>query len=144
MDEFHVATQEFFEVGLKVSADEYLRARRRRYLYVRTMDQLLGADGLLLTPTVASAGWLADGRLHVNSAIHGLPPHVTDGRAERDWTSGAHVARGIVADGTSHWAYRSPALIFMTTDCLTSRAHLKRRTRGPARLRATANWMKLF
>ncbi len=76
MDEFHVATQEFFEVGLKVSADEYLRARRRRYLYVRTMDQLLGADGLLLTPTVASAGWLADGRLDVNSAIHGLPPHV--------------------------------------------------------------------
>ncbi len=76
MEEFHVATQEFFEVGLTVTADEYLRARRRRYLYVRTMDELLGADGLLLTPTVASAGWLADGRLEANSSLHGLPPEV--------------------------------------------------------------------
>jgi Asp-tRNA(Asn)/Glu-tRNA(Gln) amidotransferase A subunit family amidase len=76
MEEFHVATQEFFEVGLKVTADEYLRARRRRYLYVRTMDELLGVDGLLLTPTVASSGWLADGRLEANSPIHGLPPDV--------------------------------------------------------------------
>jgi Asp-tRNA(Asn)/Glu-tRNA(Gln) amidotransferase A subunit family amidase len=76
MEEFHVATQEFFEVGLKVTADEYLRARRRRYLYVRTMDELLGVDGLLLTPTVASAGWLADGRLEASSSVHGLPPEV--------------------------------------------------------------------
>jgi Asp-tRNA(Asn)/Glu-tRNA(Gln) amidotransferase A subunit family amidase len=40
------------------------------------MDELLGHDGLLLTPTVASAGWLADGRLDASSPIHGLPPEV--------------------------------------------------------------------
>jgi len=76
MDMFHVATQEYLTTGLGVSIDEYLRARRRRYLYVRTMDELLGADGLLLTPTVASEGWMADGRLEPSSPVHGLPPEV--------------------------------------------------------------------
>ncbi len=76
MDEFHVATQEFLGVGLEVTIEEYLAARRRRYLYVRTMDELLGEDGLLLTPTVASEGWLADGRLNSDVAVHGLPPDV--------------------------------------------------------------------
>jgi Asp-tRNA(Asn)/Glu-tRNA(Gln) amidotransferase A subunit family amidase len=74
MEEFHVSTQEFFAAGLAVSADEYLQARRRRYSYVRTMDQLLGDDGLLLTPTLASAGCLADGRLRADLEVHGLPP----------------------------------------------------------------------
>jgi len=76
MDEFHVATQEYLSTGLAVSIDDYLAARRRRYMYVRTMDELLGEDGLLLTPTVASAGWLADGRLDANADVHGLPPEV--------------------------------------------------------------------
>jgi Asp-tRNA(Asn)/Glu-tRNA(Gln) amidotransferase A subunit family amidase len=76
MDEFHVSTKEFLTTGLGVSAEEYLDARRRRYLYVRTMDQLLGDGGLLLTPTVASSGWLADGRLRDDVAVHGLPPEV--------------------------------------------------------------------
>jgi Asp-tRNA(Asn)/Glu-tRNA(Gln) amidotransferase A subunit family amidase len=76
MDQFHVATREFLGTGLEVSIDQYLDARRRRYSYVRTMDELLGAHGLLLTPTVASAGWLADGRLEEHAAVHGLPPEV--------------------------------------------------------------------
>jgi Asp-tRNA(Asn)/Glu-tRNA(Gln) amidotransferase A subunit family amidase len=76
MEEFHVATQEFLATGLAVTAEEYLAARRRRYLYVRTLDELLGADGLLLTPTVASTGWLADGRLVSDTSVHGLPPEV--------------------------------------------------------------------
>jgi len=76
MTEFHVSTQEYLGVGLEVTIDEYLSARRRRYLYVRTMDQLLGENGLLLTPTVASEGWLADGRLDTNAEVHGLPPDV--------------------------------------------------------------------
>ena len=76
MDEFHVATQEYLSTGLAVSVDAYLQARRRRYLYVRTMDELLGDDGVLLTPTVASAGWLADGRLDDTAVVHGLPPEV--------------------------------------------------------------------
>ncbi len=76
MEQFHVATQEFLTTGLNVQIEDYLSARRRRFLYVRTMDQLLGDDGLLLTPTVASAGWLADGRLSTDAQVHGLPPEV--------------------------------------------------------------------
>ncbi|MFI5052260.1 MAG: amidase [Acidimicrobiales bacterium] len=75
-DEFHVATREFLGVGLTVSAEDYLAARRRRYLYVRTLDTLLGDDGLLMTPTVASDGWLADGRLSPEGEVHGLAPEV--------------------------------------------------------------------
>jgi Asp-tRNA(Asn)/Glu-tRNA(Gln) amidotransferase A subunit family amidase len=76
MHEFHVATQEFLTTGLDVSAEQYLEARRRRYDFVRTMDELLGENGLLLTPTVASEGWLADGRLTSDAVVHGLPPEV--------------------------------------------------------------------
>jgi Asp-tRNA(Asn)/Glu-tRNA(Gln) amidotransferase A subunit family amidase len=76
MGEFHVATQEYLTTGLSVSIDEYLAARRRRFLYVRTVDELLGENGLLLTPTVASDGWLADGRLGADAVVHGLPPEV--------------------------------------------------------------------
>jgi len=76
MGEFHVATQEYLTTGLDVSIDDYLAARRRRFLYVRTMDELLGGHGLLLTPTVASDGWLADGRRSADAVVHGLPPEV--------------------------------------------------------------------
>jgi Asp-tRNA(Asn)/Glu-tRNA(Gln) amidotransferase A subunit family amidase len=76
MEEFHVATREFLTTGLGVTAEDYLAARRRRFDYVRTMDELLGEDGLLVTPTVASEGWLADGRLDADAVVHGLPPEV--------------------------------------------------------------------
>ena len=76
MDLFHVATREFLTTGLAVTIDEYLAARRRRYLYIRRLDELLGIDGWLLTPTVASTGWLADGRLTTDGEVHGLPPEV--------------------------------------------------------------------
>jgi Asp-tRNA(Asn)/Glu-tRNA(Gln) amidotransferase A subunit family amidase len=76
MNQFHVSSQEFLTTGLNVSIEAYLEARRRRYLYVRTMDELLGENGLLLTPTIASEGWLADGRLDHDAPVHGLPPEV--------------------------------------------------------------------
>ena len=53
-----------------------MAARRRRFHYVRRIDELLGGDAVLLTPTVASPGWLADGRLTEDSPIAGLPPEV--------------------------------------------------------------------
>lgn len=46
-----------------LSVDDYLAARRRRYGYVRAMDDLLGADAILITPTMAVEGLLADGRI---------------------------------------------------------------------------------
>jgi Asp-tRNA(Asn)/Glu-tRNA(Gln) amidotransferase A subunit family amidase len=76
MDTFHVATQEFLEAGLRVNVDEYLEARRRRYHYARTMDMMLGDNGVLLTPSVASSGWLADGRMSEGAEVHGLAPAV--------------------------------------------------------------------
>ena len=76
MDEFHVATREFLERGLAVGVDEYLAARRRRYHYVRVLDELLGEHALLLTPTVASDGWLADGRRSADATTQGLAPEV--------------------------------------------------------------------
>jgi Asp-tRNA(Asn)/Glu-tRNA(Gln) amidotransferase A subunit family amidase len=76
MGEFHVSSQEFLTSGLAVSAEEYLAARRRRYQYVRTLDELLGEDGVLLTPTLAAEGCLADGRLRPDVDVHGLPPEV--------------------------------------------------------------------
>ncbi len=75
-DDFAIATQAFFEVGRRVTLDEYLAARRRRFTYVRQFDEFLGADTVLLTPTVASPGWLADGRLDESTPLGGLPPEV--------------------------------------------------------------------
>ena len=72
-DEFHVATREFFETGLAATTEEYLAARRRRFGYVRRLDELLGERGLLLTPVVTSGGWPADGRTE-DGAVHGLHP----------------------------------------------------------------------
>ena len=72
-DLYHVATQEFFARGLAVSLPEYLAARRRRFAYTRRLEELLGDDGLLLTPVVTSSGWLADGR-DASGEVHGLHP----------------------------------------------------------------------
>ncbi|MHB2027804.1 MAG: amidase [Acidimicrobiales bacterium] len=76
LSEFHVATREFFTTGLEVTIDDYLAARRRRYDYVRALDERLKGGGLLLTPSVAGEGWLADGRLGRDDDVHGLPPNV--------------------------------------------------------------------
>ncbi len=72
----HPATRAFMEVGLAVGIDEYLAARRRRFGYVRRLDDLLGRSGLLLTPTVAVEGWDADGRLTPDGEPGMLPPEV--------------------------------------------------------------------
>ena len=37
------------------------------------MDELLGANGLLLTPVVTSSGWPADGSTE-DGSVHGLAP----------------------------------------------------------------------
>ncbi len=75
-DEFHVATRAFLDLGRATGVDEYLAARRRRFGYVRALDELLGDDAVLVTPTVASSGWLADGRLTPEGEIGALPARV--------------------------------------------------------------------
>lgn len=48
--------------GLGITLEEYLAARRRRFAYVRALDDLLGTDTVLVTPTMPSEGFFADGR----------------------------------------------------------------------------------
>lgn len=60
--ELHPSSREFFEIGAAVGIDDYLAARRRRFAHVARIDAILGAAGLLVTPTVAVAGVPVDGR----------------------------------------------------------------------------------
>jgi Asp-tRNA(Asn)/Glu-tRNA(Gln) amidotransferase A subunit family amidase len=70
----HPSSQEFFTQGMNADLDEYIEARRRRFDYVRVMDELLAGDAILLTPTVAEIGWFADGRLSSDSPAGLSPP----------------------------------------------------------------------
>lgn len=63
LDRLHPSAQEFLTNGLAVTAAEYLDARRRRYVAVARMDEILGSDAALVTPTLAVAGYSPDGRL---------------------------------------------------------------------------------
>lgn len=72
-DELHPATRAFLEDGLRVSADEYLAARRRRFDHVRELDELLGEDGVILSPVMAIASCPADG-VPPGAGEPGLPP----------------------------------------------------------------------
>jgi Asp-tRNA(Asn)/Glu-tRNA(Gln) amidotransferase A subunit family amidase len=62
-DLLHPAGRAFLEHGLRTPIEEYLAARRRRFEYVRELDELLGPDGVIATPTLAAAGWLAEGKM---------------------------------------------------------------------------------
>jgi Asp-tRNA(Asn)/Glu-tRNA(Gln) amidotransferase A subunit family amidase len=73
-DLLHPASQEFFTQGMNADLDEYIEARRRRFEYVRVMDELLAGNAILLTPTVAEIGWFADGRLSADSLAALSPP----------------------------------------------------------------------
>jgi Asp-tRNA(Asn)/Glu-tRNA(Gln) amidotransferase A subunit family amidase len=47
--------------ALAIGIDEYLGARRRRFDYVRELDELLGEDRVIVTPTLTVEGWTPDG-----------------------------------------------------------------------------------
>lgn len=47
----------------RISIDEYLAARRRRFVFCRSTDELLGEDAILVCPTMCVEGFPADGRL---------------------------------------------------------------------------------
>jgi Asp-tRNA(Asn)/Glu-tRNA(Gln) amidotransferase A subunit family amidase len=72
----HPASRAFMEVGLATGIEAYLEARRRRFGYVRRLDDLLGRSSLLLTPTIASEGWSADGRVTLDGTPGMLGPEV--------------------------------------------------------------------
>jgi amidase/aspartyl-tRNA(Asn)/glutamyl-tRNA(Gln) amidotransferase subunit A len=61
LDRLHPTTRAFMEAGMRVTVDEYVDARRRRFEYVRELDELLGDDGVIATPAIAAEGWSAEG-----------------------------------------------------------------------------------
>ena len=61
-ERFHPAFLAAMRQGLSMSVEEYLAARRRRFVYARALDELLGADRVLVTPTMPQVGFFADGR----------------------------------------------------------------------------------
>jgi Asp-tRNA(Asn)/Glu-tRNA(Gln) amidotransferase A subunit family amidase len=76
LEQMHPAARGFMEWGLRIDVDQYLAARRRRFVLVQSLDALLGDDGVLLSPVNAAAGWLADGRMSASDAPGMLPPDV--------------------------------------------------------------------
>ncbi|HEY2597007.1 MAG TPA: amidase [Candidatus Dormibacteraeota bacterium] len=76
LDRMHPAARAFMEEGLRASIDEYMSARWRRFDYVRQFDNLLGVDAVILSPTVAAAGFLAEGRLTAQDEPGMLPSDV--------------------------------------------------------------------
>jgi Asp-tRNA(Asn)/Glu-tRNA(Gln) amidotransferase A subunit family amidase len=61
-EELHPSTRAFLRGGFTVTIEEYLAARRRRYEYVRVVDDRLRDDGLVLSPVMAVDAVAADGR----------------------------------------------------------------------------------
>jgi Asp-tRNA(Asn)/Glu-tRNA(Gln) amidotransferase A subunit family amidase len=76
LDRMHPGARWFLEEGLRVTLDGYLAARRRRFGYVRELDEMLNEDGVVLSPTIASPGWLAEGRLTTSDQVGALPGEV--------------------------------------------------------------------
>ena len=74
LSQMHVGARDFLAPALSVDVDEYLGARRRRFSHVRALDLLLGDDAILVTPTLAVEGFLADGRLDAAAEPGSLPP----------------------------------------------------------------------
>ncbi len=60
-ERLHPAFNVAMKHGLEITLEEYLAARRRRFAYVRALDELLGRDAVLVAPTMPSEGFFADG-----------------------------------------------------------------------------------
>jgi Asp-tRNA(Asn)/Glu-tRNA(Gln) amidotransferase A subunit family amidase len=58
---FEAGFARWMTAALQIDLETYLDARRRRFDYVRRLDELLGGDGLLLSPTLTVAGWTPEG-----------------------------------------------------------------------------------
>lgn len=72
-EDLHPATRAFLEEGIRLPLEQYLDARRRRFEYVRALDELLGEDGAICSPVMALTSCPADGVLP-DATGPGLPP----------------------------------------------------------------------
>lgn len=82
--------------GVRTTREQYVGARQRRWRYARELDDLIGEDSLLVTPTIKVEGWLAEGQLPGTS--YTSPPH---------W-----VADSGIVNLTGHPAISLPAGLF--------------------------------
>jgi Asp-tRNA(Asn)/Glu-tRNA(Gln) amidotransferase A subunit family amidase len=87
-DRFSPLFQGVVEFARKTPLDEYMATRRRRFDYVRELDQLLGDDAVLLTPTNCRSWIRADGTDPETGGPDGVPfgleitaPRFRDGMA---------------------------------------------------------------
>jgi Asp-tRNA(Asn)/Glu-tRNA(Gln) amidotransferase A subunit family amidase len=53
--------REAMRLAARVTVDEYQAARRRRFVFCRQTDELLGEDGILVCPTMCVDGFPAEG-----------------------------------------------------------------------------------
>jgi Asp-tRNA(Asn)/Glu-tRNA(Gln) amidotransferase A subunit family amidase len=74
VEELHPSAQSFLGYGFKITIEDYLAARRRRFAYVRALDDLLGADGLVLSPVMTVDAFPAEGPADGDT---GPEPYVT-------------------------------------------------------------------
>ena len=74
-DDFDPVFLDYMRRGLATGMGEYQEVRRRRFSYVRQVDDLLGDDAVLVTPTLVTEGFLADGRM-TESAMPGSDPAI--------------------------------------------------------------------
>jgi Asp-tRNA(Asn)/Glu-tRNA(Gln) amidotransferase A subunit family amidase len=58
---FEAGFDRWMTAALEIGIDAYVSARRRRFDYVRELDDLLGEDMVLMTPTLTVPGWAPDG-----------------------------------------------------------------------------------
>jgi Asp-tRNA(Asn)/Glu-tRNA(Gln) amidotransferase A subunit family amidase len=63
LPEFSAIFRSEMEQALRVTLDDYLAARLRRFVYTEDLDRLLDDDTVLVLPTHGYEGWLADGML---------------------------------------------------------------------------------
>lgn len=61
LDELTEPFRARMEAAMRISPATYVAARRQRFEYTRRVDEVLGEDAVLLTPTLGVEGWLADG-----------------------------------------------------------------------------------
>jgi Asp-tRNA(Asn)/Glu-tRNA(Gln) amidotransferase A subunit family amidase len=74
-DRLDVSFRSAMDAASRVTLGQYLDARRRRFVYTRELDALLGDDAVLLSPALTVEGWSADGVLP-GKGSGGLPSEV--------------------------------------------------------------------
>lgn len=100
LDRMSPSGRGFMEYGLSISIDDYLAARRRRFEFVRAMDDLLGDDAVLLSPTMLVEGFMADGRMTPQAEPWSVPSEVYNtGLANMTGNPALSIPAGMSANG---------------------------------------------